>query len=190
MAATTNKKQAKKQFFDVKAGIISTRVSLYAATAQELVGRVIKLDLTRSLRGKSLEMQMKIKQTGEELEAEPISLELVGSYIRRMIRKGTDYVEDSFQTSCKDAVFIVKPFMITRKKVPRSVRNELRKGARQYIEAHLTTRTAKEVFNEVITGKIQKELSLKLKKIYPLAMCELRVLAFAPGKKELAHFKK
>jgi len=39
--------------------------------------------------------------------------------------------------------------------------------------------TFKEVASEVMANKIQKELSLKLKKIYPLALCEIRVLELA-----------
>ena len=32
------------------------------------------------------------------------------------------------------------------------------------------------MFEEILRNKIQKELSLKLKKIYPLSLCEIRVL--------------
>jgi len=59
----------------------------------------------------------------------------------------------------------------------------LRLTARQHLEVHLTTRTSKELFSEVMTNKLQKELSLKLKKIYPLALCEIRVFAMVEGKK-------
>jgi len=73
--------------------------------------------------------------------------------------------------------------MITRNKVSRAVRQSLRLTARQHLEVHLTTRTSKELFSEVMTNKLQKELSLKLKKIYPLALCEIRVFAMVEGKK-------
>ena len=42
---------------------------------------------------------------------------------------------------------------------------------------------AKLKFNEIITNKIQKELSLKIKKIYPLALCEIRRFEVLPVKK-------
>ncbi len=186
----TKKREAKKSFFEVKAPMTSTKISLYAASAQDLHGKVVVLDLTRSLRGKNLVLRMRVVADGESLTAEPVTLELVGSYIRRMVRKGTDYVEDSFVVPCKDAPAIIKPFMITRNKVSRAIRRELRNRAREHLTAHVTTRTTKELFTELISNKIQKELSLKLKKVYPLALCEIRFFGLAKQKQEVAHVKK
>lgn len=183
MAEQQSKREAKKSFFEVSAPLTATKVFLYAASPSNLHGRVVKLDLTRSLRGKNLEMKMRVSADGDQLTAEPIALELAGSYIRRMVRKGTDYVEDSFSANSKDGTVIIKPFMITRNKVSRAVRNELRKATRQHLEAHLTTRTSRELFSELMSNKIQKELSLKLKKIYPLALCEIRVFQLVDKKK-------
>ena len=186
----TKKREAKKSFFEVKAPMTSTKISLYAPSAQALIGKTILLDLTRSLRGKNLVLRMKVIPDGEGLQAEPVMLELVGSYIRRMVRKGTDYVEDSFTIPCKDASVVVKPFLITRNKVSRAVRRELRNRAREHMTAHATTRTVKELFSELISNKIQKDLSLKLKKTYPLALCEIRFFGIAKQKQEVAHVKK
>ncbi|MDP3881469.1 MAG: hypothetical protein Q8Q31_01170 [Nanoarchaeota archaeon] len=178
-----SKKIAKKTFFDVKAPITSAKISLYASSLEELDGKIITLDLTRSLRGKSFELKLKVKKDQDSLTSEPIGLELMGSYIRKMIRGGTDYVEDSFKVESKDGLVIVKPFMITRKKVSRGVRNKIREATKKHLESHIKTRTTKELFNEVITNKIQKDLSLKIKKIYPLALCELRTLKIVEEKK-------
>lgn len=169
------RKLMKKEFFEVRAPITSTKIYLYGSSAQELDGRMVRLDLTRSLRGKNMELKMKIKSTESGLQAEPESLELIGSFIRRMIRKGTDYVEDSFVAETKDHKVLVKPFMITRNKVSRAVRKELRNQARKHIESYLKAREAIEVFTDIMANKIQKELSIKLKKVYPLALCEIRI---------------
>ncbi len=169
------KKGVKKGFFEVAVPLTAAKVHLYAGEISELVGRVVKLDLTRSLRGKSFELKLRVKKEGEQLVGEPISLELAGSYIRKMFRKGIDYVEDSFEAESRDAKIRVKPFLITRKRVSRAVRNSLRNTARKFLEGYIKTRDSKELFTEIMTNKLQKLLSLKLKKIYPLAMCELRV---------------
>ncbi len=169
-------KSIKKTFFDVKIPVTSSKVSLYGTTPEEFVGKVVKLDLTRNLRGKSLELKSKVKLEGNELVGEPISLLLVGSFIRRMIRKGSDYVEDSFIVDCKDAKIVIKPFLITRNKVSRAVRNELRNNSKKFLESYLKARPIKEVFSDLMANKLQKELSLKLKKIYPLALCEIRAV--------------
>ncbi len=169
------KKLQKKSFFDVTSSLTAAKISLYAASAEELNGRIVKLDLTRSLRGKGLELKLKVKVEGSNLNSEPISLELAGSYIRRAFRKGADYVEDSLITECKDAKILIKPFMLTRNKVSRAVRRELRNAAREFLISYLKIRTSKELFTDIMTNKVQKELSLKLKKIYPLAFCEIRI---------------
>jgi ribosomal protein S3AE len=168
-------KLIKKTFFDVKSSLVSSKISLYGATKEEMIGKTVNLDLTRILRGKNLEFKMKVKLEGDSLVGEPVSLNLAGAFIRRMMRKGSDYVEDSFVTSCKDGNVIIKPFLITRNKVSRTVRNLLRVNTRKYLEGYLKARTTKEVFSDIMSNKIQKELSFKLKKIYPLALCEIRV---------------
>jgi len=174
----------KKEFFEVKVPMITTKVMLYASSPDELVGRIIKIDLTRSLRGKSLELRLKVKKEGNDLIGIPTEIELIGSFIRRMFRNGIDYVEDSFNAECKDMKVVIKPFMITRNKVSRSIRNELRNKARDFLAGRLKTRSANEIFTDIMTNKLQKELSFKLKKIYPLALCEIRIFKIV-GEREI-----
>ena len=76
----------------------------------------------------------------------------------------------------------VKPFMLTRQKVSRAVRNALRETARKHLESRLKARNAQEIFSEIMSNRLQKELSLKLKKIYPLAFCVIRVLEIVKEK--------
>lgn len=173
MAGKTGK-AVKKGFFEVSAPFTSAKISLYATSPEELNGKVVSLDLTRSLRGKSFLMSVRIKAEGEKLIGEPVALELAESFIRRMMRTGTDYVEDSFESECKDGKARMKMFMITRNKVSRAVRNDLRKTGREFLQGYVHMRNVKELFNELMMNKIQRELSFKLKKIYPLALCEVK----------------
>lgn len=173
-------KTIKKKFFEVRVPLTATKVFLYGSAIEQFAENVIKIDLTKNLKGKSLELRARVLLQDNALIGEPISLELIPSYIRRMMRKGSDYVEDSFEITCKDAKLRIKPFMLTRKKVSRAVRNELRVTAQKFIEGHMTIRTANEIFSEMMTNKIQKELFLKLKKIYPLSLCEIRVAEIIP----------
>jgi ribosomal protein S3AE len=183
MAEIKVKKNVKRSFFEVSAPLTSTKISLYAASKDELVNKIVRLDLTRHLRGKSLELAFRILKKGEELEGEPISLILAGSFIRRMMRKGADYVEDSFVVDLKEGKAIVKPFLIARNKVSRGIRSSLRETAKKYLTDYLKTRDVRELFSEIISNKIQKDLSLKLKKVYPLALCEIRVFELIENKK-------
>lgn len=169
-----SKKVLKKNFYEIEVPMTAVKVHLYGSSVDDLDGRTIKLDLTKSLRGKSLELKMRVKSDGEKLTADPISVELVASYIRRNMRRGTDYVEDSFDVNCRDAVARTKIFLITRRRVSRAVRKALRDAARKYVEKHIKIRDKKEVFSDILANKLQKSITLTLKKIYPLALCEIK----------------
>jgi ribosomal protein S3AE len=171
-----SKKLQNKEFYDVETNMTASKISLYAASREELKGKVVRLDLTRSLRGRSFELRLRIDLEDNKLVGNPMTLELAGSYIRRMMRKGSDYVEDSFKAKSMDSEMVIKPFLITRHKVSRAVRNALRKTTKDMLIEHIKNRKSREIFTEVMTNKIQKDISVKLKKIYPLALCEIRVV--------------
>ncbi len=164
----------KKKFFDVEIPIVGEETELIAYELNEINGKNIKLDLTRQLRGKNVELKAKVKIEGDKAIAYPIQLTVLPYYIRRAIRKGTNYVEDSFIIECKDAQVRIKPFLVTRKKVSRAVRKALRDKTKKEIIEYVKDKTAEELFDDLIKNKVQKPLSLTLKKIYPLSLCEIR----------------
>lgn len=170
------KKNIKKKFFPIESRITATKIQLYAGSEEELMGRVVTLDLTKSLRGKAFELRLKVKADKENLVAEPISLQLFQSYVRRVVRKGTDYAEDSFEVNSRDGVLRIKPLLVTRKRVSRLILNLLRENAKATIIAYAKIRDNKEIFADITTNKLQKTLVQKLKKIYPLALCEIRAI--------------
>lgn len=172
--AEKSKKLVKKKFFDVSIPLTAAKVKLYSVDEESLDKKIIKLDMTKSLKGKNVELKAKISYEEGKLEADLISLVLLPSYIRRVMRRGVDYVEDSFKTSCKDAELIIKPFMITRNHVSRNVRKEIRNTAKKFLEGHARIKTSRELFSEIMTNKLQKAISTKVKKVYPLALCEIR----------------
>ncbi|MBI2043007.1 hypothetical protein HYT25_01315 [Candidatus Pacearchaeota archaeon] len=166
----------KKRFFDVEIPIIKKETQLQAFEIPELEGRLITYDLTRFLKGKSAIFQLMIKTKGDEIIAIPRQIKVLPYFLKRMIRKGTNYVEDSFSTECKDSVLRIKPFFVTRRKVSRKIRNALRKKAKEELTNYAKERKSEEIFEDVVRGDIQKYLSSNLKKIYPLSLCEIRIL--------------
>lgn len=164
----------KKRFFDVEIPLIGKETQMQAYEVSELDGKFVKYDLTRNLKGKSMVLISKISVREDKADAIPRQLSLMGYFLRRMVRKGTNYVEDSFVAECKDAKVKIKPFLITRRKVPRSIRKSLREKARGYLMEYLKGKNSREVFDEIAGGQIQKALSQTLKKTYPLSLCEIR----------------
>ena len=167
----------KQKFFDVDMPIIKKETQLYGYDLKDLDERIITYDLTRLLRGKGAILKLKVKVEGDKAAAEPMELRVMPYFIRRMMRKGVNYVEDSVSAKCKDAVLRIKPFLITRKKVSRAVRKALREKAKQELIEYVKTKSVKIIFDEIMKNKIQRFLSLKLKKIYPLSLCEIRFFA-------------
>jgi ribosomal protein S3AE len=166
----------KKKFFDVEMPLIGKQTQMQAYEIPELEGRFMKYDLTRILRGKSLMLTLRVKVENGKATTVAKKVVLMPYFLRRMVRKGTNYVEDSFSTECKDAILKIKPFLVTRKKVSRAVRAALRIKAKEELIAYVKDKTSEQLFDDVLKNQLQKPLSQKLKKIYPLALCEIRVL--------------
>jgi ribosomal protein S3AE len=180
---TKAKKTVKKSFYEIRAPMTATKIELYAGSPEEIDGKIIKLDLTKNLRGKSLELKLRVKNEDGKLTGIPESAQLMTSYIRRVMRKSADYSEDSFEADCRDSVVRVKPLLVTRRRVSRAVLKALRDSAKEFLTKHLKTRTSEEIFSELMANKLQKQMALKLKKIYPLALCEIRMFHIVKGKK-------
>lgn len=169
------KEKKRKKFFDVEISLIKKETHLQAYDLKELEGRTIKYDLTRFLKGKNMIIKLKVKIEGEKAIAIPKEIKLMPYFLKRMVRKGTNYVEDSFSTECKNAQVRIKPFLITRRKVSRAVRKALRNKAKAELIEYVKDKDTEMLFDEILKNQIQKPLSLKLKKIYPLSLCEIRI---------------
>lgn len=166
----------KKRFYDIEIPLIGKTTQLQAYEPKDLEGKHIKYDLTRMLKGKSIILTSKVfikEDTANVLSKE---IKIMPYYLKRLARKGTSYVEDSFSTNCKNARLRIKPFLIARKKVSRRIRKALREMAKEELEKYVKTKNSEELFDEILKNKLQKPLSLKLKKIYPLSVCEIRIL--------------
>src|SRR3989339_1655801 len=110
----------RKKFIEVDVPIIRTKIELIGNSPKELVNRTIKLDVTRQLKGKSVELVLQVGIENDKPVALPKKITLMPYFIRRMIRKRISYVEDSFVTPSQESMIRVKPFLITRKRVSRA----------------------------------------------------------------------
>lgn len=166
----------RKKFFGVKIPIISKETYLIGYEIGDMEKRTIKFDLTRFLKGKNVMIWLDVKVREKEAFAVPKKLQIMPYFLRRIIRKGTDYVEDSFSALCKDAQIRIKPFLITRRKVSREVKKALRNKAKEELINYVKDKKIEEIFDDFLKNKAQKPLSLTLKKIYPLSFCDVRIL--------------
>ncbi len=167
------KAQEKKKFYPVQIPLLKKEIELFGEQGK-LQDRKIKLDLSNILKGKSLEIKFLVQDSEDKTIAVPKEIYIQTSQLRRMMRKGTDYVEDSFLAQCKDHRIRIKPFLITRKRVSKKVRKGLRETAKQEITNYVKTKTFEALLQEIMSNKFQKHLNPILKKVYPLGICEIR----------------
>jgi ribosomal protein S3AE len=165
----------KKKFIKVEIPILDETI-MALGTSETLNNKTIKLDLSRKLRGRNLELTLSLRVTEEKIKGYPKRLRLMKQYISRMMRKRINYVEESFEAQCQDILCTIKPFLITRKKVSRAIRHNLRKTAKEFLIEYVKEKNYLEVCESVLYAEVQKEMLSKLKKIYPLSFCEIRVL--------------
>jgi len=166
----------KKRMFNVILPLIKKQTQLLGYEVEDLDNRSISYDLTRMLKGKGalIRFHLTVKDDIGIVKAD--QFELMPYHTHRMVKKGTDYVEDSFVTKCKDTNVKIKPLLVTRRKVSRAVKKALRDKAGEELASWAASRDSQELFEDILRNKIQKELSLKLKKVYPLSLCDIRMI--------------
>lgn len=175
----------KKRFWNVEIPLINKTTQLYAFKKEDLNNRTIVYDLTRILKGKSTLIKFDVQADKENVKTIPKELKLMRHIIKNALRKRTDYVEDSFRVQSKDNELTIKPFLITRKKVSRKVRKALKEKAKQEITDCIKDKNSEDIFKDILKNTFQKNLSLKLKKVYPLSFCEIRILKIEKPKEEI-----
>jgi ribosomal protein S3AE len=163
----------KKKFYQVEIPLLNKEIELFGREGS-FKGKHVKYDLTNSLKGKGLEIKFVVEEKDGKISTKVKQAYLHGFYIRRMLRKGTDYVEDSFLAECKDNRIRIKPFMITRKRVSRIVLKGLRNKAKEEIEKYVKGKSFEMIVKDVMDGKLQKDITPALKKIYPLGLVEIK----------------
>ncbi len=158
-----------------------TIAETFASDPSALPGRVVKMslmDLTNDPKKQNVQLTFKMTSVKERaVNSELIRYELMPSYVRRMMRKERDKVEDSFVAESNDNIKIrIKPFIITKGKTQRSVLTAIRKRSREFLTEVLKEQKYADFISDVISTKTQKSLREQLKKIYPIAMLEFKTI--------------
>lgn len=167
---------AQKQFFNGQE-IGET----YVENLSDTVGKVLKVNLmslTSDPKKQSFYGIFKVTGTQENSAlADMIGYQMNTSQIRRLVRRASNKLEESFITKTKDNASIkIKPLILTRHKTTRSVLTALRKKTREFVADALKVTDYSAAVSDIVSGKLQKDLRLTLKKIYPIAIVEIKAL--------------
>lgn len=152
-----------------------------ASEASELVGRTVDINLmvlTNDPKKQSYSVLFIVRSVNNENGvSDLIKYHMSTSHVRRLVRKGIKKVEDSFVVQTKDNVkYQIKPFVILRFKTQKSVATSIRKTAREHLTNLFKDMESKDIFLSVIANKVQMDLKSILRKIYPVNICEIRIL--------------
>jgi len=177
-----SEKKKKKQWYTILASKQFQHVKLGESRAyviQDLMGKTLKINLmtlTNNPRGQSINLHFKIKNISENnCIADIIDYKISNSHIKRLVRKASNKLEESFLVKTKDGVaFRIKPLILTRYKANKSVLTDLRKKIYEIITEFISEKDSLDIYSQVISHKLQMEVKNSIKKIYPIAICEIK----------------
>ena len=153
----------------------------YLDSGEHALNRRLKVnlkDLTGNIRDQNCYVAFKIiKWQGLTLEAVHIGYELMPASVKRMVKKNTNRLDDYFSLDTKDGQkVIIKTFMLTIKKVSRSVMSKLRSVLKEILIEECQKNNFDILFGNIISGKVQQAARKRLAKIYPLKEMSIRKL--------------
>jgi len=160
----------------------------FVGEPKELVGRNVTVSLmvlTGDPQKQMTNVSFKITGMQENLvTSELIGYRLLPSAAKKLMRRSREKIEDSFIVETADKKLIrVKPLIITRGRTTGSVLATIQKLQRAYVAKAISQMDFESFVRDVVLKKIQHGLSQLLRRVYPVAICEIRQMEFIPTEK-------
>ncbi len=174
----------KKKWLQIKASKFFDNELLgecYVTSPDLLMGRTVAANLanlTGDIRQQSVTLKFIVTSLdGESWIADVIGYQMAPSAIRRIVRRGSDRLDESFICETSDGKKVrIKPMAITKTITNSAVHRSLRKMLINSVVQVVKKHTFDSLINEVITSKLQIAVKAELKKVYPLKAIELTSL--------------
>ncbi len=94
-------------------------------------------------------------------------------FIARIVQKRTSRIDTNEVFVFKDGKMRVKTITITQGRVCYNVQKSIRKFVNEFIEKYSKERKIEEFVKDMMSGKLQDEISKHLKKIHPIRVFEI-----------------
>ncbi len=184
MAKTKEIKKKKKKWFSIYTNENFNNLKIgesLGTEVKDLIGRKIIVNLSTLFndpKKQSINAIFKINEIkGESAIAHIVGYELSQSHLKRVMRRSKDKIEDSFICESKDKIkFRIKPFLLTKTQTKRSILASLKHKAREYFNDVSSKNDFNVLIQNIISNKVQKDLKGVIKKVYPIILCEIRIL--------------
>lgn len=156
----------------------------YLAAPEGAIGKNLRVnlkDITGNVKDQNAYVKFTIDQLeGTTLKASTSGFELTATYIKRMVRKNTNRIDDYLVFKTKDGKNVVlKTLIITQSKAQNSVQKQLRQKMKAFLHDEVKNNNFEIVVGNLVSRKTQMGLKKLLYKIYPINEAAVRVLAFA-----------
>lgn len=154
-------------------------ISLYDASLA--IGRhitVSQMNLTGDIKSQNTNIIFRINKVKEgNLYAEIIGEEIMPTAMKRLARRRTSKISDSFITGTSDNKEIkIKPVLITRSNINRSIQTRLRKTSEEIIRTEVKKLNFLGLMESIISHRFQTSLKHALSKVYPIRIVEIKEL--------------
>lgn len=152
----------------------------FTSDPSRLVGKTVimnGMDLMHDPKKQNIKITFRITEIKDNKALTEIkSYQVLPSSIKRMMHPGKNKIDHSFKAETKDNIAVIaKPVLTTRAKTSRGVLSKLRKDSEEFLRAAIKKQNFQEIINLLLEGKLQSQLREHLKKIYPLAVCHIRM---------------
>ena len=153
----------------------------YVNSVEQVVGKIMKvnlMELTRDHKKQKQNIKLEVTEVRSDVgQTKPVYYEIMPSAVKRMIRRGKSKVDASILcTSKTNEAVRIKPIIITNYNATKNVQTDLRKAAENTITNYVADSNFDRVFSDVINFRLQRILREQLKKIFPVKICDVRML--------------
>ena len=134
----------------------------YLVSADSAVGRKMKVnlkDLTGNMRDQNAYIIFEIKKAvANILHTRTIGYELTASFVKRLVRKSADRLDDYFTFTLKDGrSIIIKIMIITLNSTQRSTQKQIRKQIQELFREEISKLDLDGTIGSIISYKLQGE---------------------------------
>ena len=160
----------------------------YLPSAETAIGRTLEVnlrDLTGNVKDQNAKVNFRlVKAEGHNLHSMTIGYSLVSAFIKRLVRKNSDRLDDFFKFKSKDGKeVILKTITITRNKSQRSVKTALRAKLHELLKEEFSKLDFSTFVINLVNGRLRSTLKKQLHKITPVKEVTVRVLKLVSDKK-------
>ncbi|MCC7574373.1 hypothetical protein KO361_02180 [Candidatus Woesearchaeota archaeon] len=156
----------------------------------DVVGKTLSLNLamiTNDMKKQNVIASFRVKEVKDNKGlTELIGYALSIAYIKRLVRRKRDKIDDSFLAKSKDGKSLrIKTVVMTNSKTHESATSAIRLSLRAKIKKTLKEVDFVDFVNSLINLRYQKDWKNSLGKIYPLKFLEVRFVGLEDAKRSV-----